>query len=307
MGFCRRGKVLPGANTFNLSFRPNNQFVLVKMPPKEEMVDSVEPDALNLTGLKSALEKVEDTIQYTSDELKAMREVKQCLEKDGVTYVNARFLAYTVIVYKCRVDESTAKYKQFLKATAQCGMEIVEPDETLWNDPEVETFLRSYYAPCGVDSEGRQILWITGGKNISEELEKTSIRAGLLYTMAVHGDSKSLREGITFVIDLSKRKKSKNGSKMQKINQSYPLRPQAIYLAGASKPMRVIINGLIKIASLFTKQKVIGRVKFLSIEQAMDSVSKESGPEYLGGGGGGIDDVFEWTKMRYESLPIPNL
>lgn len=278
------------------------------MPPKEEKVGSAESDALNLTSLKSALEKVEDTIQYTSDELKAMREVKQHLEKDGVTYVNARFLAYTVIISKCRVDESTAKYKQLLKATAQCGMETVEPDETLWNDPEVETFLRSHYAPCGVDSEGRQILWIKGSKNTPVELEKTSIRAGILYTMAVHGDSKSLREGITFVIDTSKpNEKLGNESKMQKVNQSYPLRPQAIYLAGASKTKRLIINGLIKIASLFTKQKIIGRIKFVSMEQAMDILSKESGPKYLGGGGGGIDDVYEWTKMRCESLPIPNL
>jgi hypothetical protein len=34
--------------------------------------------------------------------------------------------------------------------------------------------------------------------------EKTSVQAGIFYTIAIHGDNKSFREGIAFVIDTSK-------------------------------------------------------------------------------------------------------
>jgi hypothetical protein len=69
--------------------------------------------------------------------------------------------------------------------------------------------------------------------------------------------------------------------------------------------MRVISNGLIKIAVFFTKQKILQRIKFVTLDRAMEKFPRiESGPRYLGGGGGGIKDVVEWTKRRYESMPI---
>jgi hypothetical protein len=240
-----------------------------------------------------------------------MREVKQILEKKtGLKYVNPRFLAYTVVISKSRVKEAAKKYCQFVKIIGECGMDMVESDEDMWKDPDVGQFLKDFYVPCGQDFESRQIMWIKGDKPIMEYQEKTSVRAGILYTIAIHGDNKSFREGITFVIDTSKQgsfKKVGNECKLQKINQSYPLRPQAIYLAGSSPAMRVIINGLIKIAAFFTKQKILQRIKFVTLDQAMEKVPKESSPRYLGGGGGGIEDVVEWTKRRYESMPIPSL
>lgn len=251
-------------------------------------------------------------ITYSSDELEVMKEVKRRMEKDhGLSYVNPRFVAYTVIASKNRVDEATDKYRKFLGAVALCGMDTVEPDDKLLGDPALAEHLSMAYAPCGVDHDGRQIMWINGGSGgIEEEMEKTFIRAGLLYTMAVHADNKSLREGITFIIDTSKqgsKNKVGNESKLQKINQSFPLRPQAILLAGSSLASRFVINGLISIASVFTKQKILQRIKFVSLVQAMEKIPNESGPRYLGGGGGGIDCVVEWTKKRYLSLPIPAL
>jgi hypothetical protein len=65
---------------------------------------------------------------------------------------------------------------------------------------------------------------------------------------------------------------------------------------------------LIRIASLFTKQKILQRIKFVSLDQAMDAVPRESGPKYLGGGGGGIEDVVAaQTRPRYNDLPVPSL
>ncbi|KAI2496671.1 hypothetical protein MHU86_17818 [Fragilaria crotonensis] len=268
----------------------------------------------NLKSVEGALNDIADNrkaIVYLPEELAAMREVKKRLQdEDKLTYVNPRFLAYLVVVCKNRVDEAADKFRRYLKAIAACGMTNVESDEDLWADPSVEQFLRDYYVPCGRDFDNRQVLWIRSHKAILESEEKTSIRAGILYVIAIHADHLSLREGITFVIDTSNRgtfKQVGNESKLQKINQSMPFRPQAIYIAGASPAMRIVINGLIKIASFFTKQKILQRIRFVTLEEAMASVPKESGPRYLGGGSGGIDDVIEWTKRRYFEMPIPDL
>ena len=67
-----------------------------------------------------------------------MRVVRWRLEEDrGLSYVNPRFLTYTVIITKNRVDEATDKYRKFLQATALCDMDIVEPDDVLLGDPAV--------------------------------------------------------------------------------------------------------------------------------------------------------------------------
>jgi hypothetical protein len=285
------------------------------MKANDDDSNQTESTALfNLKSVEGALHDIAEDckkIVYLPEELATMREVKKRLQdEDQLTYVNPRFLAYLVVVCKNRVDEATDKFRRYLKAIASCGMSNIESDEDLWADPSVEQFLRDYYIPCGRDFDNRQILWIRSQKAILESEEKTSIRAGILYVIAVHADPFSLREGITFVIDTSNRgtfKQVGNESKLQKINQSMPFRPQAIYIAGASPAMRIVINGLIKIASFFTKQKILQRIRFVTLEEAMTRVPKKNGPRYLGGSGGGIDDVIEWTKRRYFEMPIPDL
>jgi hypothetical protein len=42
------------------------------------------------------------------------------------------------------------------------------------------------------------------GGGIKPEDEAVSVRAGVLYFMAIHADNTSMHEGITFVIDTSK-------------------------------------------------------------------------------------------------------
>ena len=78
-------------------------------------------------------------------------------------------------------------------------------------------------------------------------------------------------------------------------------------IAGASTIMRVSINVLIKIASVFTKQKILDRIEFVTVEHATESIPKASVPKYLGGPGGGINNTAEWVTQRIHSFPIPNI
>jgi CRAL/TRIO domain len=268
--------------------------------------------SLSLTSVQDALNEIDaQDISYSPEEIQTIREVKRRLEEeDKLSYVNLRFLAFTVVICKNRVEDSLQKYRKLIKAMSSCGMPIIESDEELWSDKNMEDHLRNYYAACGVYFENRQIMWIRGGEPIQEGDEKSAIRAGIVYVIAVHADNVSIREGITFVLDLSKskvRERSKNESNLQRINQSYPLRPQAIYMAGTSAAMRITVNAIIRIASLFTKEKILQRIKFVSMEEVMSLVPKQSGPQYLGGFGGDIDDVVEWARNRYFKMPLPTL
>ncbi len=250
-------------------------------------------------------------IQYSDKELEVMREVKSRLEKEHkVSYINPRFLAYTVIVSDSRVDTATAKYKKFLDAVKPFGMDIVESDKDMYKDPNVANFIRDRYQSCGVDKGGHQVMWIKSAST-PKKLEKTSVRAGIMYTVAAHADNKSLREGITFVIDKSttngEEEKIGNEAKLQQLSQAYPLNPNAFLIAGASAAARVAINSLIGVGSFFSKDKVLQSIKFVSVDTAMEKISKQNAPKYLGGGGGNIKDAAAWARKRYESLPIPAL
>eukprot|EP00980_Cylindrotheca_fusiformis_P005633 scaffold1184_cov132-Cylindrotheca_fusiformis.AAC.54 len=262
-----------------------------------------------------ALSKEAKTFVYTAEELQAIQSVYDKLtevEKVDPKRIGLKALAVTTIVSKLRVDEATEKYVKFLKA-----LESVELHSIAFSDSEVDSLVSDddikkqlgAYAVCGNDHEGRSIFWIKGAVILPQE-ETTAVKAGLLYWLAVHADDISLRKGVTFCIDTSQRKSMStqgNESKLQKINQSYPLRPQAINIAGASLVMRVAINGLLKVASIFTKQKVLQRIQFVTMQQALDSIPEASAPKYLGGGGGNVEDSEEWIAKRIHSFPIPTI
>lgn len=63
-----------------------------------------------------------------------------------------------------------------------------------------------------------------------------------------------------------------------------PLRPQTVLIAGASYPLRIIINTLITITLVFSKEKVLDWIEFVSSEEALNSIPKASVPVFLGGG-----------------------
>lgn len=253
---------------------------------------------------------------YTKEETEAIQSVYDKLvttHEVDPKRIGLRALALTTIVSKLRVDEAAEKYIKLSKAVETCNvLSLSSSDdqiEEMMNDEKIVAEFAAY-APCGTDSEKRQIMWIKGRGEFGPppEREAASTEAGILYWLAVHADSTSLREGITLVIDTSgKTSMTKHGNegKLQKRDQSYPSRPQSIMIAGASLPKRTVINGLIKVASLFTKQKILQRIKFASVQQAYESVPEASAPRYLGGGAGGIDDVQVWVKQRLSSFPIP--
>ena len=64
---------------------------------------------------------------------------------------------------------------------------------------------------------------------------------------------------MTFVLDTEKNDYENsygNEAKMQKIWQCMPLRPQRIFILGATMVKRVLINAALALASLFTNEKV---------------------------------------------------
>ena len=150
-------------------------------------------------------------------------------------------------------------------------------------------------------------MWIQGG-GIKPEDEQVSVRAGVLYFLAIHADNVSMHDGITFVIDTSKNdERYGNEKQLQRVWQAFPLRPQRIFIAGASMVKRIFINGLIKFASLFVKAKVLGRIEFADMDRVLEEVPMESAPKYVGGGAGGHDDILMWTRARLDAWPEPQI
>lgn len=245
-------------------------------------------------------------IVYRDEELSAIHSVREELIKGGIDEkrIGLRTLAVTTINSKLRVDEAVQKYLKWLEALEQFGVLSLNDGEF---KEEHADYLRSY-AACGPDLQGRSTFWIKGGA-IMPEAERSAVEAGIMYFMAIHGDDVSLHEGITFVIDTSAVPTSRigNESKLQKAWSSFPLRPQRVYIAGANSIKRFFINGLISIAALFTKQKILDRIRFVDIEEVLKEVPIKNAPVYVGGEGGGISDLNEWVRYRLDQFPIPNI
>jgi len=162
------------------------------------------------------------------------------------------------------------------------------------------------YGNCGPDEAGRSIYWVRA-RPIPVGYEAAAFRSGLLMWVALH-DAVSLREGVTFVMDSSQMEeggKTGNEARMQAAWQSLPLRPQHILILGADTWKRLLINGLIKAASVVIKQKMLQRIAFITPEELEGIIPVTSRPTYVGGGGGGVLDVLEWAKARYRKFETP--
>ena len=123
-----------------------------------------------------------------------------------------------------------------------------------------ERFLNQY-ALCGQDHAGRSIMWIRAPKWTawgSHGNRGSTCRNYVPYRNPRRSDIIA-GHGITFIIDTSnksaKQRRPTNDKKLQKTWQAMPLRPQTILIAGASYPLRIIINTLITITSIFSKKK----------------------------------------------------
>jgi len=253
-------------------------------------------------------------IVYSNEELDAIRKVRTQLidvNKIDANRIGLKLLALTTIISKLRVEEAAKKYVLYLNAVENCGVPNLRDDVVLELTPsELGVGVHSY-ALCGRDEAGRSIQWVKGPTEPHPvDIEADIVKCAIMYHTAIHADAVSLRNGISFVIDTSNNtKRPANQKKLQKTWQSMPMRPQCILVAGSSSLTRLVINALITTASLFTKQKVLDRIKFVSVEDAIAEFPKESTPTYVGGGGGGNDvvDIVTWTIERLEGFPLPVL
>mmetsp|Transcript_2008 Transcript_2008/g.4968 ORF Transcript_2008/g.4968 Transcript_2008/m.4968 type:complete len:275 (+) Transcript_2008:134-958(+) len=271
------------------------------------------PDAAPTTPAKKG--HVDDDVHaflpivYTEEELEAMRQVKaKMMEADGIeeSRIGLCFLAMTTINCKLRVDEAAKKYAKFLDILSQCGMPD-GVDDDLWKPDAAKELNR--YKVCGTDHGGCSIFYI---KNESKEGlivddDRLHAQGCIMYNLAIHADARTLRNGITFVIDTSGNKPKFNNKKLQKLHQSFPTRPKNIMIMGTSTVSRVIINAAIKLASVFTKQKILDRIEFVTGEDVLAKMPLESAPTCLGGNAGGYKSVAEWTKERLAKFPVPEL
>ena len=287
---------------------------------------------VSLPSVFPTTNRASQAMPWTQEELSAFYRTRNLLLSPnyGLTreQLTTRELFLCVVNCKNRPDKAAKKYSTWLKALSEFGMSnfseiysflCIEPDGC--GDPagwqRLKPMLTSF-AGCGLDLEQRSIMWIrTRPTQIDEEIY--SVRASVLYFTAIHADLTSMREGITFVLDTAANpeqggafgsSKIGNEQKLQRFYQSMPLRPQTIYILGTNFFTRTIINAIISLASLFTSEKVIDRVRFAEMEEVKTKIAHESLPVHVGGGSklDSNDKVFDWMIDRLRSFsPLPDL
>ena len=294
----------------------------------------------------------EERIAYTKIELDAIRKAYTLLQdtdfckgnkRDSALSekeISKRHLAITVIVSKCRPEEAAAKYLEWLQGLSPWGIEEFN-EEQLINPPKRSDIYLQSYKVAGKDTNDTRIFWIDAEKSIPNdpEEEKMAVYAGIRYHMAVHACANTVRNGLTFVIDVSNKSKEKIGNekRLQKSHNGYPLRPQHIFIVGSSKVIRVSVNSILKVTSLVSKAKILKRIKFVTLDQLVDTknggtIPSESLPCHLNGRSNlddlmanvniseemkedqkipvGEDDglkIVDWVNQRIAQIPMPDI
>lgn len=254
-------------------------------------------------------------LAFTPKELVAIRNTyDKVLKENGGNVgekISLRALAVTVLASNLDVAKAARKYAKFLRAVGDCGVERMDfvdgAVEELTKDPRIVREFRQSYKLCGADHGGGSIMWIHG-EGVDPEREASSVRAGILYWLAVV----SMREGITLIIDASKlgpATKRGNEGKLQRVNQSYPLRPRSMMICGAPLPVRVFLNSLFRATSVFTgDENLLRQIRFEPVERVVrEHIPTSSAPRDLGGRGGGVENIEKWVKDRVLSIPVPSL
>lgn len=307
------------------------------MPPQEESVTTDK----NIDNIK------QEELIYSDIELQAMRQTKELLMQEEFCKkfkrlkpfkereISKRHLAVTTIISKCRAEEAATKYIQWIQTLSYWGITTLNEEQLTDPCKRSDHYLQSYKV-AGKDIKGSSIFWIEATEKIPNDLEeeKYSILSGIRYHMAVHSCPITLREGLTFVINVTNQPNQKVGNekRMQKAHQSYPLRPQHIFIVGASKVARIAINSLLKIGSFVSKAKILKRIKFVTIEEIVDinnggTVPKESLPKHLQSTcledlmanmdladnsekkntKGQQEEIISWVNTRIALIPIPDI
>lgn len=280
---------------------------LLDPPALDEVQEPKRTMAAQLTEAVEGLSVSDSSSpEWSAEELDAFREVKRRLLADGVPEgrLGDREVVLTTMCSKLRPDKAVAKFGDFFGILDEYQLDpgkggFRELEASDW--AEIDQFW-DRYSVTGRDVGGRGIMWINGGRTEVEE-EQRLVRTSCMFYYAAHADMVTLRDGITMVIDTSNAPTSKVGNerKLQRTWQAYPLRPQNIFIVGASFIKRLTINALIKIASLVTSNKVIGRVQFVELPGVRQAIGEEDMPAQHGGKE--RPPVKEWVKARLAGFP----
>jgi hypothetical protein len=272
----------------------------------------------NKNVLKSSSPSPRLHTKFTKEEMEIFSKVSKQLLKSkqnggsglSSNQVLAREVAMITLISKCRVDTAVKKYEHFIDTLKEYNLSIASlyEDENILRE-KLKTKWNKNYEVCGVDNGGRSVMWISAAEPNKISEEQTVVHAGIMYWMAVHSDIVTLRDGCTFVIDTTKQKdipRVGNERKLQKTWQSLPLRPQNLFIVGASFVKRLFINALIKFASVFSNSKVLARLRFVEMESVREKIPSDNMPMRLGGGKHGLT-VDQWVLSRlsnYDDLQI---
>ena len=221
----------------------------------------------------------------------------------AVARLGDREVVVTTMASKLRVDKAVAKFTDYLGILDEYhldsgggGFAEVEGGSS-WDD--LESFWHRY-SVAGRDLGGHSIMWINGGRTEVEE-EQRLVRSSILYYYACHADMVTLRGGLTMVLDVAYTSNVGNERKLQNTWQAYPLRPQNIFIVGAGYIKRLAINALIKLVSIVSSNKVIGRVQFVELPGVRAAISEDNMPAQHGGKA--RPAVKEWIEARLASFP----
>ncbi len=111
-----------------------------------------------------------------------------------------------------------------------------------------------------------------------------------------------------------------NEKRLQASFNACPLRPQRIYIVGANKMVRALVNALVKIGSLVSKNKVLKRLKFATLEEIADLdneglVPVDSLPKHLKRKNDHESTIeheelailIEWINGHMATFPMPDI
>jgi len=289
----------------------------------EDGEEDDDEEGLDVAELEAALpddDEDKSPDAFTEDEIKALRETKALLLSDKYKMtpeeIGARELMVVVMNCKCRVDEAAMKYHRWhtvaalgvgLKSIPDAFTTIGKNAENLKGTP-VEKWSLMTFRCVGRDTCNRSIMWIYANK-IPPAEEQNVLRSSFVYFVAAHADLRSMRRGLTFVLDTDAddwKESYGNEAKMQKIWQCMPLRSQRIFILGANMVKRVLINAALALASLFTKEKVLRRIKFADDETVKKEITEENLPIYKGGKNAGVtqdDALLKYLSDRLANFP----
>ena len=181
-----------------------------------------------------------------------------------------------------------------------------------------ERFLNQY-ALCGRDHAGRSITWIRAPKEPHEEATETAVvRAAIMYHTVIHADPISLRGTVLPLLLIRPTNPPNNDDprttrSYKKPGKQCPLTSPNSINCWCQLPVTDYYQYIdYDYFGIFQEKSVRrDRIKFVSSEEALNSIPKASAPVFLGGGGykntKHQQDIVSWTKERLDRFPVPHI